>query len=125
MNAQPNIRQPAVAGLFYPEDATTLKQQILALMAQASPRGKLDWHPKALVAPHAGLPYSGPVAASAYAALGTGADQIRKGSWSCSAPRTGYRSAASQPRRRPRIGRLSERFRSTARRSMPSAGFPG
>jgi len=78
MDTQQNIRQPAVAGLFYPDDPAILKQQILALMAQASQRGKVAWHPKALVAPHAGLPYSGPVAASAYAALGAGADQIRR-----------------------------------------------
>ncbi len=78
MEAQTKIRQPAVAGLFYPEDPATLKELILALMSEVAPRNEGTWYPKALVAPHAGLPYSGPVAASAYAALGPGADRIRR-----------------------------------------------
>ncbi len=78
MDEQRNIRQPAVAGLFYPDDPENLKQQILALMEQVPPLGDAGWQPKALVAPHAGLRYSGPVAASAYATLGAHADSIRR-----------------------------------------------
>jgi len=59
------IRQPAVAGMFYPADARELQETIEGFM-QASHR----WAgpaPKAIIVPHAGYIYSGPVAASAYA----------------------------------------------------------
>lgn len=60
------IREPAVAGLFYPDDVSTLKQQLdsclTAEMSEKSP-------PKAIIVPHAGYVYSGRVAASAYARL--------------------------------------------------------
>ncbi len=62
----PRIRTPAVAGRFYPGDAGTLSQQVAALLGavpDAAPP------PKALIVPHAGYVYSGPVAASAYALL--------------------------------------------------------
>ncbi len=60
-------RPPAVAGLFYPADPLQLRTSIEALLAAAAPtRGA---PPKAIIAPHAGYPYSGPVAAAAYARL--------------------------------------------------------
>jgi len=58
-----NTRPPAVAGMFYPLSASTLKQDIHAYLDQASPPETI---PKALVVPHAGYIFSGPVAASAY-----------------------------------------------------------
>jgi MEMO1 family protein len=62
-----SVRPPAVAGAFYPGASADLRSQVSALLAAArtanSPR------PKALIAPHAGYIYSGPVAASAYASL--------------------------------------------------------
>jgi len=61
------IRPPSVAGMFYPADADTLTQQVDAMLAQANCTAAI--HPKALIAPHAGYIYSGPVAASAYALL--------------------------------------------------------
>jgi AmmeMemoRadiSam system protein B len=60
------IREPAVAGQFYPDDALLLQQQVDLLLANEA--ATLD-HPKALVAPHAGYIYSGPSAACAYAQL--------------------------------------------------------
>jgi hypothetical protein len=60
------IRQPAVAGLFYPADAAELRRTVDALLASSAPRGPA---PKALILPHAGYVYSGPVAASGYAEL--------------------------------------------------------
>ena len=57
------VRQPAVAGLFYPADAVELRGVIEEALAGAEP-GPV---PKAVVAPHAGYVYSGPVAGSAYA----------------------------------------------------------
>jgi len=62
------IRQPAVAGRFYPETKTELQTVVnqhleTALCAVDAPA------PKAIIAPHAGFIYSGPVAASVYALL--------------------------------------------------------
>ena len=61
------IREPAVAGLFYPKDPSELSRMIDGYLAAAKsePPGKL----KALICPHAGYVYSGPVAASAYRLL--------------------------------------------------------
>jgi hypothetical protein len=66
------IRRPAVAGLFYPGDASELRGLVADLLAAAAPAGAaadLHTQPKALIAPHAGYVYSGPIAASAYAQL--------------------------------------------------------
>ncbi|MFN2308620.1 MAG: AmmeMemoRadiSam system protein B, partial [Gammaproteobacteria bacterium] len=60
------IRTPAVAGLFYPDDPATLQRQVDGFLRNAPATGA---PPKALVVPHAGYIYSGPVAASAYARL--------------------------------------------------------
>jgi AmmeMemoRadiSam system protein B len=60
------IREPAVAGLFYPDDPQQLQQQLADYLHAAQPP---DRHPKALIVPHAGYVYSGPVAASAYRLL--------------------------------------------------------
>lgn len=62
-----NIREAAVAGMFYPAGATALRGQIEGFLADAgTPEGAV---PKAIIAPHAGYIYSGPVAASAYARI--------------------------------------------------------
>ena len=59
-------RPPAVAGLFYPGDPAELHATVRALLASAAPGREV---PKALIVPHAGYVYSGPVAASGYALL--------------------------------------------------------
>ena len=61
------VRPPAVAGFFYPDDPAELSAQVDACLAAVAPRPSDEPAPKALIAPHAGYPYSGPVAASAYA----------------------------------------------------------
>ena len=61
------IRQPAVAGTFYPADAKELASMIDGFLAKAAPP-PLE-NVVALVAPHAGYQYSGPVAAYSYALL--------------------------------------------------------
>ena len=63
-----SLRSPAVAGSFYPADAATLENTVQDLLRSADAPGTADW-PKALIAPHAGYVYSGPIAASAYAHL--------------------------------------------------------
>jgi len=60
-------RQPAVAGFFYPEDPRELRESIAGFLSAAPPCGPAASAPKALIAPHAGYIYSGPIAASAYA----------------------------------------------------------
>jgi len=58
------IRQPAVAGLFYPADKQALKKEVDEYLEQAN-YGR-DILAKAIVVPHAGYVYSGPIAATAY-----------------------------------------------------------
>ena len=70
-----NIRSPAVAGMFYPADPGILARDVHAMLAAAKPCGLT---PKALIVPHAGYVYSGPIAASAYAALKNIAANIRR-----------------------------------------------
>ena len=60
------IRQPAVAGSFYPANPTQLHQMLDQYLNDAESSAKV---PKAIIAPHAGYIYSGPIAASAYARL--------------------------------------------------------
>jgi len=62
------IREAAVAGSFYPADPGELQSMVRRLL-DAAPAGQEGAAPKALVVPHAGYVYSGPVAASAYAPL--------------------------------------------------------
>jgi AmmeMemoRadiSam system protein B len=56
-----------VAGSFYPADPESLREAVERLFAEAPPPSGEP--PRALVAPHAGYVYSGPVAASAFRAL--------------------------------------------------------
>ncbi len=61
------IRPPAVAGSFYPADPKALRAEVRGYLADAALADLPP--PKALVAPHAGYIYSGPVAGSAYRQL--------------------------------------------------------
>ena len=56
------VRQPAVVGLFYPADPSELRSSIETYLANANAGPPA----KAIVAPHAGYVYSGPIAGSAY-----------------------------------------------------------
>jgi AmmeMemoRadiSam system protein B len=75
---QPNtaIRPPAVAGLFYPGDRASLSRTLAQMLDAATPHGGNP--PKALIAPHAGYIYSGPIAASAYALLKPLRDVVKR-----------------------------------------------
>jgi len=65
-----SIRQPAVAGIFYPGQAAVLSRTVRALLSVAAPAdGPEAAAPKALIVPHAGYEYSGATAALAYARL--------------------------------------------------------
>jgi MEMO1 family protein len=63
----PTIRPAAVAGAFYPSDPTELADLVRNLLREAP--AAAGPAPKAIIAPHAGYVYSGPIAASAFAAL--------------------------------------------------------
>lgn len=65
-----------VAGMFYPADPAQLAEQVDQYLGEAAPYPGPA--PKALIAPHAGYIYSGPVAANAYASLRAVADRIER-----------------------------------------------
>jgi AmmeMemoRadiSam system protein B/AmmeMemoRadiSam system protein A len=62
----PEVRPSAVAGMFYPEDARELAEEVAAYLDRTEEAPQAPGFPKALIVPHAGYVYSGPVAASAY-----------------------------------------------------------
>ena len=74
------LRPAAVAGSFYSADPERLTAEIDWLLASApsAPSGLPSRPPKALIVPHAGYRYSGPVAASAFAILAPFAEGIRR-----------------------------------------------
>jgi AmmeMemoRadiSam system protein B len=71
------LRQPAVAGAFYPDDAEELREMIEKMLEDVEDievNGKL----RGLVEPHAGFVYSGPVAAFGYKLLEQYSRKIKK-----------------------------------------------
>ena len=74
-----SVRQPAVAGAFYPGEAGSLASSVAGLLNAA--RAELaapPAAPKVLIVPHAGYIYSGPMAARAYVQLAAARDTIRR-----------------------------------------------
>lgn len=70
------VRPPAVAGSFYPAARDVLDAQLSQMLAAVKvPAGPC---PKALIVPHAGYVYSGPVAASAFARVAPCGDRIER-----------------------------------------------
>jgi len=72
-----SVRRPAIAGMFYPSDAGVLARDIDAMLAAAQPATSVVV-PKAIIAPHAGFIYSGPVAASIYALISPAHARIKR-----------------------------------------------
>jgi AmmeMemoRadiSam system protein B len=73
------VRPAAVAGMFYPGAPRALAEDVRTHLAAARPGGAGSAAiPKAIIAPHAGYVYSGPVAGSIYARLAAGRDAIRR-----------------------------------------------
>jgi len=64
-----SVRAPAVAGMFYPGAGRELAQVLTDLLGTAARDAPERAVPKAIIAPHAGYVYSGPVAASVYTLL--------------------------------------------------------
>jgi AmmeMemoRadiSam system protein B/AmmeMemoRadiSam system protein A len=75
----PQIRPPAVAGYFYPAAAGQLRAEIDGYLEEAqAAAGPDEAAPKAIIAPHAGTVYSGPIAATAYRRLRDARDTVRR-----------------------------------------------
>jgi len=72
------IRPPAVAGAFYPADPVELRDLVRTCFADAVVPAPDAPAPSALVVPHAGLVYSGPIAASAYLRLAAMRSTVRR-----------------------------------------------
>jgi AmmeMemoRadiSam system protein B len=86
------IRLPAVAGQFYTDNPTILRDQIKQFLLQATRDD--SGTPKAIIAPHAGYIYSGPVAATAYKTLEPVSDTITRVVIMSPAHRYGFRGIA-------------------------------
>lgn len=78
----PLVRQPAVAGAFYPAQKVVLSNKVQTLLASARQSAASTTRPtaapKALIVPHAGYVYSGLTAALAFARLSPGRSTIRR-----------------------------------------------
>ncbi|MEO5699630.1 MAG: AmmeMemoRadiSam system protein B [Casimicrobiaceae bacterium] len=85
-DVRPVVRPAAVAGTFYPAHAGALTRAVEACLADVAapiaaipaPASALSPWPKALIVPHAGYVYSGPIAASAYARLVPARGNVRR-----------------------------------------------
>ena len=100
--ARGSVRPAAMAGSWYPREPDRLAAEVDRYLREAgqAPRPGV----RALIAPHAGLVYSGPVAAHAYAAVRGGAVRLGRA-----------RGAVAPRRLRRRLARRARRVRDPAR----------
>ncbi|HET9733908.1 MAG TPA: AmmeMemoRadiSam system protein B [Burkholderiales bacterium] len=73
-----SVRPAAVAGMFYPRDARELEREVAELIDGVEGLTPRFGHPKALIVPHAGYLYSGPVAARAYDELAAARGVVKR-----------------------------------------------
>jgi AmmeMemoRadiSam system protein B len=78
LQSKSSVRAPAVAGTFYPGESRELAQAVAQMLGTAAHDAPERAAPKALIAPHAGYIYSGPVAASVYALLAPARSRITR-----------------------------------------------
>ncbi|MEW6610026.1 MAG: AmmeMemoRadiSam system protein B [Patescibacteria group bacterium] len=71
------VREPAVAGSFYPASKEFLSAQVGELLSGATP-SSIDGFIRAMVVPHAGYAFSGATAAFAYKALSANVREFRR-----------------------------------------------
>jgi MEMO1 family protein len=71
------VRSPAFAGMFYSDKPQELGAAVKGYIAEATPPA-IPALPKAVIAPHAGYIYSGPIAGTAYASLSACVGQIER-----------------------------------------------
>src|SRR5947208_16186387 len=72
------VRPVAVAGTFYPSDSRALVTELDDLLGGVEHLAPRLGFPKALIVPHAGYIYSGPVAARAYDELAAARGVVRR-----------------------------------------------
>jgi len=88
------IRPAAFAGAFYPADPSELRAQLAGYLAEAKASPADAPVPKAIIVPHAGYVYSGPVAATAYALLAPARGRIERVVLVGPSHRVGFRGLA-------------------------------
>ncbi|MFW5887929.1 MAG: AmmeMemoRadiSam system protein B, partial [Bacteriovoracia bacterium] len=86
-----NTKLPDVGGMFYPDNPKILSEMIQSFLDKAKPT---QYTPLAIVAPHAGYVYSGPIAGSAYHALDKVKEKINTLIVISPAHRYGFRGVA-------------------------------
>jgi MEMO1 family protein len=72
------VRQPAVAGMFYPDDPDELRAYLSRSLNEARPSVDPERSARAYIVPHAGYIYSGSIAATAYAHIRRHHSQIKR-----------------------------------------------
>ncbi len=72
------IREPAVAGQFYPANPATLRDQVAQFIERGRAVAAVPGVVQALIAPHAGYRFSGVTAGCAYAGIGDRAGSIKR-----------------------------------------------
>ena len=114
------VHPAQVAGMFYPADPDALSALIADVRRQARPDGSVA--PKVVVAPHAGLAYSGAVAATAFGPWARRAEPVRRVVIVGPAHRVAFRGIAVHPAARWRtpLGEVRGRAR-RSRRISPKA----
>src|SRR5947207_12194028 len=73
-----SVRPAAVAGTFYPSDSRALITELDDLLGGVEHLAPRLGFPKALIVPHAGYIYSGPVAARAYDEVAAARGVVRR-----------------------------------------------
>ncbi len=73
-----SVRAPAVAGTFYPGESRELAHSLAQLLSAAAHDAPERAVPKAIIAPHAGYIFSGPIAASVYVLLAPARSHITR-----------------------------------------------
>jgi AmmeMemoRadiSam system protein B len=75
-----HVRLPAVADRFYPGDRAALRPAVAAYVdgARSALAAADVTAPKAIIGPHAGFMYSGPIAGSAYASVAPGRGVVER-----------------------------------------------
>ncbi len=92
---QDQVHPAQVAGMFYPADPDALNALIVDARSRARPDGSIA--PKVVVAPHAGLAYSGAVAATAFGPWARRAEPVRRVVIIGPAHRVAFRGIAIHP----------------------------
>ncbi|MBV8441955.1 MAG: AmmeMemoRadiSam system protein B [Hyphomicrobiales bacterium] len=92
---QNGVHPAQVAGFFYPADVNALRTLIATMRDHARPDGGVA--PKAVVAPHAGIVYSGAVAATAFGPWARRSDPPRRIVIAGPAHRVAFRGLAIHP----------------------------